>query len=136
MAASRFSPPILAVWTLVLGSGGLVAQQPHDKISRKVIRPAELKEDSQKPAAILAGETLYIAGQLDRNPLTGEQPAGIAARARAAMDNVGRVLRAAGLDFSHVVSCHVYLTSMNDYAAMSDVYATYFDPRRFPARTT
>ena len=136
MATARFSPLVLGVCGLLLGSGVLIAQQPQHKIIRKVIVPAGLKAHPQSPPAILAGEMLYMSGQLDRDPLTGEQSAGIAARTRVAMDNVGRVLRAAGLDFSHVVSCHVYLTRIDDYAAMNDAYATYFEPARLPARTT
>ena len=135
MRIARSAGYVFAVGCLIVGSGVLGAQQPLHKVSRKVIRTADKENPLQAPA-ILAGDTLFMSGQLDRNPLTGEQPPGIAARTRVAMDNVGRVLRTAGLDFGNVVSCHVYLVSMDDYAAMNEVYATYFERARYPARTT
>jgi 2-iminobutanoate/2-iminopropanoate deaminase len=118
------------------GRPGAVVAQPRYKVDRKFIRPAELKADPSQTPAVLAGDTLYISGQTDRNPLTGQQPAGIAARTRVAMDNVGRVLRAAGLDFGNVVSCHVQLANMDDFAGMNEVYGGYFGPDLYPARTT
>ena len=50
------------------------------------------------------------------------------------MDDLGRTLRAAGLDFSHVVEAKVYLADMEDYAAMNEAYGRYFN-ERFPARS-
>ena len=61
---------------------------------------------------MLAGKTLYIAGQVDKDPQTGAQPKGIAEQTRMAMNNVGHVLRAAGMDFGNVVTCHVQLADM------------------------
>lgn len=127
---------ILAFGTLALAVAvaGLTAA-PVFKVERKIIRPAEFKDASQSPG-ILAGRTLYISGQTDRNPATGAQPAGIAARTRMAMDNIGRVLRAAGLDFSNVVSCHVHLANLDDLTAMNAVYGSYFTAGRYPTGTT
>jgi 2-iminobutanoate/2-iminopropanoate deaminase len=52
------------------------------------------------------------------------------------MDNVGLVLREAGLDYGNLVSCHVQLTDMEDFAAMNKVYGGYCEAGRYPARTT
>jgi enamine deaminase RidA (YjgF/YER057c/UK114 family) len=53
-----------------------------------------------------------------------------------AMDNIGHVLRAAGMDFSNVVTCHVQLADMGNYKDMNEVYGSYFGPDHYPARTT
>ena len=49
---------------------------------------------------------------------------------------MGHVLRAAGMDYGNVVSCHVQLADMTSYKAMNKVYGTSFGPVHFPARTT
>jgi len=52
----------------------------------------------------LAGDTLYISGQIDKDPKTGAQPKGIAEQTRMAMTNVGQVLREAGMRLSFRIS--------------------------------
>jgi enamine deaminase RidA (YjgF/YER057c/UK114 family) len=53
-----------------------------------------------------------------------------------AMNNMGHVLRAAGMDYGNVVSCHVQLADMEQYKEMNEVYGSYFGPDHYPARTT
>jgi 2-iminobutanoate/2-iminopropanoate deaminase len=84
---------------------------------------------------VQAGHRLFLSGQLGRDPATGELRAGTAAQARQAMENLGAVLKAVGMDHRHLVTCHVYLASMDDYAAMNEVYKSFFSGR-VPARTT
>ena len=60
---------------------------------------------------------------------------GIGAEARAAMDNMGRVLAAAGLGFADVVKCTVMLADMGEWRAFNEVYVGYFAPGRLPARS-
>jgi enamine deaminase RidA (YjgF/YER057c/UK114 family) len=52
------------------------------------------------------------------------------------MTNLGIVLRAAGMDYGNVVSCHVQLADMNTYKEMNEVYGSFFGPEHYPARTT
>lgn len=128
----------LTVWTA--GSSSQPATSPGADglymVNRRFIYPAEFKGGQPYTPGVLAGETLYISGQIDRHPRTGEQPEGIAAQTRMAMDNMGHVLRAAGMDYGNVVSCHVQLADMGQYAAMNEVYGSYFGPEHYPARTT
>jgi len=86
--------------------------------------------------ALRAGDLLFMSGQIPIDPATGQLVQGDAAvQARRAMDNLGALLTAAGLTFAHVVRTTVFLADMNDFAAVNDVYASYFtDPR--PARVT
>jgi len=59
---------------------------------------------------------------------------GVAAQVREVMDEFAQTLRAAGLDFSHVVEAKVYLADMEDYAAMNQAYGAYFT-KHLPARS-
>jgi 2-iminobutanoate/2-iminopropanoate deaminase len=86
--------------------------------------------------ALRAGDLLFISGQIPIDPATGQLVQGDAGvQARRAMDNLGALLTAAGLTFADVVRTTVFLADMNDFAAVNEVYASYFsDPR--PARVT
>src|SRR5947208_2984539 len=66
---------------------------------RQFVYPKEFKPGKPYSPGVKAGDTLYIAGQVDKDPQIGAQPSGIAAQTRLAMDNVGHVLRAAGMDY-------------------------------------
>lgn len=82
----------------------------------------------------MVGETLYCSGQIALDAETGELLKGdIEEETARALDNLGFVLEAAGMDFTHVVHSTVYLTSMDDYAQVNEVYARYFSAT-LPAR--
>jgi 2-iminobutanoate/2-iminopropanoate deaminase len=86
--------------------------------------------------ALRAGNLLFVSGQVPIDPATGALVAGdIATQTRRALDHVGALLAAAGLDFASVARTTVFLADMNDFAAMNDVYAAYFTPP-YPARST
>lgn len=120
----------MMIWT------GVCLSQPRYQVSRKFIYPDAFAPGRPYSPGVLVGETLYIAGQIDKDPKTGAQPQGIAAQTRRAMDNMGHVLRAAGMDFGNVVSCHVQLADIAHYKEMNEVYGSYFGPDHYPARTT
>lgn len=84
--------------------------------------------------AKLCGDTLYASGQLGLDPQTGVLAQGVVDQAKQALDNLGAVLHAAGMDYTNVVKTTVFLADINDFAAINEVYATYFnqDP---PARS-
>ena len=86
--------------------------------------------------AIKAGNLLYCSGQIPLDPATGALVQGdLAAQTRRVLDNVGAILAAAGTGFDRVVKTTVFLADMNDFAAMNEVYATYFTSPA-PARST
>ena len=86
--------------------------------------------------AITAGNLLYCSGQIPLDPATGALVQGdLAAQTRRVLDNVGAILAAAGTGFDRVVKTTVFLADMNDFAAMNEVYATYFTSPA-PARST
>jgi 2-iminobutanoate/2-iminopropanoate deaminase len=86
--------------------------------------------------AVRVGPLLFVSGQVPTDPATGNLVDGdIAIQTRQVMDNIGRLLAAAGLDFSAVVRTTVFLADMDDFQAMNGVYGAYFlEP--FPARAT
>ena len=102
--------------------------------SRRVIRPEAAPSGRTSSPGVLAGRTLYVSGHLGL-PGDGATRADMTAQTRQAMDGIGGVLKAAGLGYQHLVKCHVYLASMDDYAAMNAAYGSYFTDR-VPARTT
>ncbi len=86
--------------------------------------------------AVRAGQLVFLSGQVPMDPATGSLVDGdIAAQTRRVFENLGAVLKAAGLTFAHVVRTTVFLADMTDFAAMNQVYATYFS-EPFPARST
>jgi 2-iminobutanoate/2-iminopropanoate deaminase len=85
---------------------------------------------------IEANGFVFLAGQVGDVPGTpGPVPGGIEAETRAMLDNVGRLLKAVGLDYGDVVKATVYLRDFDEFAAMNAVYREYF-PTEPPTRAT
>jgi len=79
---------------------------------------------------------VFLAGQIGDAPGSdGPVPGGMQAEARAMLENVGRLLRAVGLDYRDVVKCTVYITDFADFATMNEVYREFF-PTEMPTRAT
>jgi 2-iminobutanoate/2-iminopropanoate deaminase len=86
--------------------------------------------------AVRAGEFLYLSGQTPLSAATGKLvEGGIQEQAQQCFHNLFRVLEAAGLGPGNVIKVNVFLTKMEDFAAMNEVYAKQFD-EPYPARTT
>ncbi len=87
--------------------------------------PAAIGPYSQ---AVLVGDTLYCSGQIAIDPKTGSLiTESIERETEQVLENLGAVLRAAGMDYKDVVRCTVYLVDINDYAQVNEVYARYFN---------
>jgi 2-iminobutanoate/2-iminopropanoate deaminase len=113
----------------------MVAARPG--LERKVIIPEGMKTPELPYSwGILAGNTLFIAGATSRNPETYQPVTGdTATQTKQVMENIGAVLRGAGMDYKDVVSCKVFLDDARDFQAMNEVYRTFF-PEDPPARAT
>lgn len=86
--------------------------------------------------AILAGDTLYISGQVCIDPATGElRNKDIQEETQQVMKNLEAVLKAAGFGFDQVVKTTIFITDMNRFAEINAVYGQYFTDY-FPARET
>jgi len=86
--------------------------------------------------AIIAGGFLFASGQIPLDPTTGTiTEGGITAQAHQVLQNLGAVLKAAGVSYDRVVKTTVYLSDMANFPAVNEIYATYF-PAPAPARAT
>ncbi|MBI2281762.1 MAG: RidA family protein [Bacteroidetes bacterium] len=86
--------------------------------------------------AVLVGNTLYTSGQIAINPATNELVTStIKEETKMVMENLNAVLEAADMNFSHVVKCSIFISNMNDFAQINEVYGSYFTSD-FPARET
>lgn len=100
-------------------------------------------DSEQAPAAIgpysqgvWGGDLLYLSGQTPIDPGTGKLVDGdVADQAARVFDNLEAVLSAASLTMDDVIKCNVFLTTMDDFAAVNEVYGRRFAPP-FPARST
>lgn len=85
--------------------------------------------------AILAGNTLYVSGQIAINPANGELVLdSIEDETHQVLKNMGAVLNEAGMSYDHVVKCSVFVADMEMYGRINAVYASYFNEDNAPAR--
>jgi 2-iminobutanoate/2-iminopropanoate deaminase len=98
--------------------------------------PAAPKAIGPYSQAIRAGSLLFVSGQIPIDPATGQMVDGdVAAQTRRVFQNLQAILEAAGTSLDAVVRSTVYLADMNDFAAMNEVYGTFFSAPA-PARAT
>ncbi len=87
--------------------------------------------------AVLTGNTLYTSGQIAINPATGELVFDtIEIETKQVMENMKAVLEAAGMTFENVVKATIFISNMNDFAAINAIYGAYFNEKTAPARET
>ena len=105
-------------------------------MKQAIVGPDAPKAIGPYSPAIRAGQLLFVSGQIALDPATGQMIGGdVAAQTRRVMDNLGGLLKAAGLSFSDVVRTTIFLADMGDFAAVNEIYGTYFTPPA-PARAT
>ena len=93
--------------------------------------PAAIGPYSQ---GIAAGQTVYVSGQLPIDPATGLIPEGIAAQTAQSLKNIQAILAQQEMTLANVVKTTVFLSDMANFAAMNEVYATFFS-EPYPARS-
>src|ERR1022692_343291 len=117
--------------------------------TKKVIQPKDFPTGRPFSPGILVDDTLYIAGQTGAELKTGQLPEDFDAEVKQcldniglilkeagmSLDNIGLILKEAGMSFDDAVAVQVYLTDMGLFPRMNAVYTTYFKEPR-PARTT
>ncbi|MBP7510919.1 MAG: RidA family protein [Bacteroidia bacterium] len=86
--------------------------------------------------AVLVNGTLYVSGQVPKDAATGEMVTGnIKLETQKVMENLKAILAEAEMDFSNVVKTTIFCVDLNDFAAINEVYGSYFNAN-FPARET
>jgi len=84
--------------------------------------------------AVWANDLLFISGQIPIDPETGKFVSeDVQKQTKQVFNNLGAILQEAGLSFENIIKATVYLTDMNDFAKVNEVYASYFD-KDYPAR--
>ncbi|NQW43281.1 MAG: RidA family protein [Bacteroidetes bacterium] len=94
--------------------------------------PAPIGPYSQ---AVMVGNTLYCSGQIALNTKGDIVNDSIQAQVKQVMKNIGALLKAAQMDYSNIVKTSIFLTDMDDFAKVNEIYASYFTSN-FPARET
>lgn len=85
--------------------------------------------------AVETAGTVYISGQIPLDPATGEMAGTIEEQTDQVMKNLSAILEEAGLSFDQVVKTTIFLTSLDDFAAVNEVYGRHLS-EPFPARAT
>ena len=95
--------------------------------------PAPIGPYSQ---ATVAGNFVFVSGQIPLNPATGELvTTGIKDEAALVMENIKAILTEAGIGFENIVKTSIFLTDLGNFGQVNEVYGTYFTAN-FPARET
>ena len=120
-----------------IGSGGAGSVGEGGMGMRRAVKtdraPAAVGPYSQ---AVLAGETLYVSGQIALDPATGGAVGSTAAQqTRGVLENLRAIVEAAGMSLADVVKVTVYLVDLREFGAVNEVYAGFF-PGDPPARAT
>ncbi|WP_291866373.1 RidA family protein [Maribacter sp.] len=87
--------------------------------------------------AVLSGNTLYISGQIPIDSSTGKLIEGdIKKETKQSMENLKAILEEAHMSFEDVVKASIFLSDMNQFSEVNEIYGTYFNPETAPARET
>ena len=87
--------------------------------------------------AVLVNNILYTSGQIALNPVNGDLVMDtIEDETTQVMENLKEVLKAAEMDFSHVIKSSIFISDMNNFSKINAIYGTYFNADTAPARET
>ena len=104
-----------------------------------IVSPDAPKAIGPYSQAVRAGQLLFLSGQIPLDPASGQLVDGdVAAQTRRVMENLGAVLKSAGVSFANVVRTTIFLADMNDFGKVNEVYGSYFPSNSGPppARAT
>ncbi len=111
----------------------IVREELSREAGKEVVKPGNVI--GPYSPAVRIGKFLFVSGQIGLDPVTGELRNGsIETETRQVLENLRKVLTAAGYDSSHVVSATVYVKNMGDYQKVNSIYGGYFDEGAYPAR--
>ncbi|MBU5266658.1 RidA family protein [Virgibacillus proomii] len=94
--------------------------------------PAALGPYSQ---AIQAGNLLFVSGQIGINPETGQMVEGVESQTKQVLQNIEAIVKQVGADLSKAVKFSIYLSSMDDFAIVNEIYGGFLQ-KPYPARST
>lgn len=108
--------------------------QPEPRPTQVEFFPVPGRTDLPFSNAVRVGQMLYLSGDLGADSTGKLVPGGIQAETRQTLENIRATLLSHGTDFDHVVKCTAMLADMSEWAAMNQVYVTFF-PKNLPARS-
>ena len=122
-----------------IATGVLIVTSPADAAApRAAVEHFPMAPMNGNPApfskAVRVGDVLYLSGVIGRTA-DGKVPDGIEAQTKAAMDDIGATLKAAGLTHADLFHCTVFLSDMKNWPAFNKVYVGYFPSGKLPARS-
>jgi 2-iminobutanoate/2-iminopropanoate deaminase len=85
--------------------------------------------------AVYTDNLIFVSGQIALDKEGNMQNANIETEAKQVMENLKAILEEVGLNFSNVIKSEIFLTNINDFAIVNEIYSQYFKPP-FPARVT
>ncbi|WBL20826.1 MULTISPECIES: RidA family protein [unclassified Zunongwangia] len=87
--------------------------------------------------AVKTGNMIFISGQIAINPVTGNLETGdLESETKMVMDNLKAILTEAGCTFENVIKTSIFISDMNNFSKINEIYATYFEAETAPARET
>ena len=123
---------------IAFATGVLIMSTPADAQTRPAVEHLGRPNLNGQPLpfsdAVRVGDVLYLSGQLGIGA-DGKLPDGIEAQTKLALDNIGAILKRAGLGYEDVFHCTAMLSDMANWPAMNKVYVTYFPEGKRPARS-
>ena len=122
----------LSVVTLA-GIGALWVEDSRGASEHKFMRLPDRTDNNPYSNAVLAGDTLYLAGAIGIDPKTGAPPPKIEDEVRIVMESMKTRLEMVGMSMDDLVMVEVHCPDLSLYGQFNDVYRTYFD-KHFPAR--
>jgi reactive intermediate/imine deaminase len=129
-------PLSIILAALIVATALFISRADDQQPGREVVAvPGLLPAGVPFTPAVRAGGLIFLSGQVGIRPGTFQLvDGGIEAEARQTMENIGKVLDAAGADYDDIVKCTVFLADIADWAIFNDVYSEYF-PGDSPARS-
>ena len=116
-------------------AGVLLLGMPLLAEKKAIVPPEYAGGQAPYSPGILIDGTLYVSGQTGADLVTRQVPTDFEAEVKKCLDNIGLVLKAAGMSFQDAIAVNVYLTDMTLFPKMNTVYSAVFPAPR-PARTT
>ncbi len=123
---------VLAVAGILTVRGAF--SQPTPQAARKVIKLAGGPVQAAFSDAILAGNTLYLAGRIGIDPKTGKVPEKIEDEVKVLLDGEKEVLAQAGMTMDDLVYVQIACTDLSLFQKFNPIYASYFSTKDYPAR--
>jgi 2-iminobutanoate/2-iminopropanoate deaminase len=130
-AAREIGAVALGLGLFALGYAQGADQADHRRITAPDLPP---RPGAPYTQGVMAGDVLFLSGNIGQDPATGKVPAAFLDEARQALDNQGRILKAAGLGWQDVVKVNVYVEDMARYEEFNALYVKTL-PSPYPART-